>query len=437
MDIQSYLLGKKSGGGGGGDASEYFDNTYKNTSSTTSVNATNLLLKKIPSPIYIDSTTASISGMFSNLLNLTEIPKLVGGENATNYGSTFYVSIGSINSKITFIDASELITTKATNMASMFRNLGALTEIKGLNNFNTSKVTNMSNMFSNCSSMTKLDLSSFTNPDGVLTNTSSMFENCKNLKKIDMRGLTFSSVTSSSNMFGSSSSANKVPDDCLIIVKDNTEKTWITSNFSRLTNVKTVEEMEYTEVSYLEGTGTQYINTGFYPKKQVNFVAEHSFWLNSGNTSDNCVLGGRHNYSATTGYGFKLPNCYDGSYELQVINSGTSSASVEYDKKVKFRAECLSGNTKFYINDTLTDTWTATGTSDSKGNLYLFAMHDTANDIAKWNFNGRIYYCKIWEDNELVRDFIPVLDHNNTPCLFDKVDEKFYYNSGTGTFNYG
>lgn len=50
----------------------------------------------------------------------------------------------------------------------------------------------------------------------------------------------------------------------------------------------------------------------------------------------------------------------------------------------------------------------------------------------------RIYYCKIYEGDTLVRDFIPVLSlensHENEPCLYDQVENKFYYNQGSGTF---
>ena len=31
---------------------------------------------------------------------------------------------------------------------------------------------------------------------------------------------------------------------CLIIVKDDTQRTWITSKFSKLTNIKTIAEYE-------------------------------------------------------------------------------------------------------------------------------------------------------------------------------------------------
>lgn len=71
-----------------------------------------------------------------------------------------------------------------------------------------------------------------------LTKTNNMFSGCNALQLIDMRKLRFTNVTSSSGMF------SNVPNNCLIIVKDDTEKTWITTNFTNLTNVKTVAEYE-------------------------------------------------------------------------------------------------------------------------------------------------------------------------------------------------
>lgn len=52
------------------------------------------------------------------------------------------------------------------------------------------------------------------------------------------------------------------------------------------------------------------------------------------------------------------------------------------------------------------------------------------------NFVGKVYGCKVWQDSVLVRDFIPVLDWNNVPCMYDKVSGELFYNKGTGTFNY-
>ena len=44
----------------------------------------------------------------------------------------------------------------------------------------------------------------------------------------------------------------------------------------------------------------------------------------------------------------------------------------------------------------------------------------------------RLYALKLYVDGELILDYIPVLDINNRPCLFDKISNTFFYNQGTG-----
>lgn len=141
-------------------------------------------------------------------------------------------------SNLTTLDVSNFNTSKVTNMTSMFAYCSKLTALD-VNNFNTSKVIAMSGMFQNCSKLTTLDLSNwYTNNVANVTN---MFSGCNSLTKLDIRNFTFTKLTASytySNMF------NGVPDDCLIIVKDDTAKSWVTSKFSNLTNVETIAEYE-------------------------------------------------------------------------------------------------------------------------------------------------------------------------------------------------
>jgi len=46
----------------------------------------------------------------------------------------------------------------------------------------------------------------------------------------------------------------------------------------------------------------------------------------------------------------------------------------------------------------------------------------------------KLYYLEIYDNEKLVRDYIPVLDDDGIACLYDKVEKKFYYNEGTGAF---
>ena len=224
--------------GGGGDISEYFDNEPTTMTGTSAQPFINKIVKKIPD-IIVPSNITGITYFTSSSqpYNLSVFPKIVCGDNITSMQYLFY---GGIGSSITTIDLSGLDTSNVTTMRYMFNTCSNLTSLD-FSTFNTKKVTNMNNMFAGCSSLTNLDLSSF--EGDAIQSTERMFQSCTNLTRIDMRKFTFTNIAYSTYMFGMNASSG-VPDDCQIIVKDNTQKSWITNNFSRLTNVQTVEESE-------------------------------------------------------------------------------------------------------------------------------------------------------------------------------------------------
>ena len=63
--------------------------------------------------------------------------------------------------------------------------------------------------------------------------------------------------------------------------------------------------------------------------------------------------------------------------------------------------------------------------------MYLFGINN--NGLSNPAYM-KLYYCKIYDNGTLVRDFIPVLDWNMTPCMYDRVTEQLFYNQGTGDF---
>ena len=66
-------------------------------------------------------------------------------------------------------------------------------------------------------------------------------------------------------------------------------------------------------------------------------------------------------------------------------------------------------------------------TSINNKSCYIFATNYGNRPYG--NANGvRVFNAKITLNNSLVRDFIPVLDKMGVPCLYDKVEDKFYYN---------
>ena len=223
--------------GGGADLSEYFTTEI---TTTTSKPVTNLIKKY--SDIIVDDNVTSLQNLFGETsFNNIPAPKVICNNNVTDMAFMFYKALNCTSIDMTGIDASNVTTLNGIFYVPSVEN--KLTNINFGSNFNTTSVTNMREMFYMRQGLTSLDLSSFETP--VLNTVLRMFGYCINLRFIDMRKMTLDAVPSlsTSGMFGASAN-NGVPNDCEIIVKDETQKNLITNAFSRLTNVKTVAEYE-------------------------------------------------------------------------------------------------------------------------------------------------------------------------------------------------
>ena len=56
------------------------------------------------------------------------------------------------------------------------------------------------------------------------------------------------------------------------------------------------------------------------------------------------------------------------------------------------------------------------------------------NRGSNYYFTGKLWELKGYQNNELVRDYIPARDENNVGVLFDKVTHGIFDNSGSGSF---
>lgn len=188
---------------------------------------------------------------YKNMQSLpTTIQSIKGGSGTI---SPEYVSFNSYQG--TTLDLSWLRTDKVTSMEGMFQRCNSLTSLDlhnfdtsnvastqcmfydcnsltnlDLSNFNTSKVVYMAEMFWNCTHLTSLDLHNFNTSNAL--DISYMFNQCTQLAFLDISSFDFTNVGKDSGIF------DGVPNNCEILVKDETAKTWITSKFSNLTNVQ-------------------------------------------------------------------------------------------------------------------------------------------------------------------------------------------------------
>lgn len=185
-------------------------------------------------------------------------------------------------------------------------------------------------------------------------------------------------------------------------------------------------------VNYLQSSGMQYIDTGVVAAN--GFRAKIGLTLTASSFSALCGIIGSHNSSspygrnffATTGSVFQI-GIGDGFYNGPSPISGTY---YDFDLSNAYNDFYLSidGN-----NQSLSVAATASN-NYSTNTLYLL---DVSGYSGFESTAAKLYYCKIYVDGILVRDFYPCFDKNGVPCLYDKVDEKYYYNAGTGAFTAG
>ena len=199
------------------------------------------------------------------------------------------------------------------------------------------------------------------------------------------------------------------------------------------------EGKKYERVEYLESAGTQYIDTGYKNVKETKVQIKFVYLQSNGDIYSNGMIygsandvGGRPGLSIGIAQNDKLfyRNSDDAeSYTNYSIENGEAYFTEFYKTGIIINDDEINYDMGLISNE-------ATYTS------YLFARHQpvASNGIyvndAYSPFIGRIYYCKIYDNNILVRDYIPVIDSISRPCLFDKVSRKCYYNQGTGEFKY-
>lgn len=182
-------------------------------------------VKKLDLSMFDTSKVTYMSSMFDHCDALTSLN--VSGFNTSKV--TNMTSMFNNCQSLESIDLSNFDTSNVTSMRTMFLRNYTLKELN-LSKFNTSKVTSMNAMFQYCTSLTKLNISSFDTSN--VTNMSAIFSYDSKLTLIDMRNMTFTSkLTDANSMFYSASN------NATIYVKSNTEKTWLNTNYSSLTNV--------------------------------------------------------------------------------------------------------------------------------------------------------------------------------------------------------
>lgn len=165
--------------------------------------------------------------------------------------------------------------------------------------------------------------------------------------------------------------------------------------------------VSYTELNYIQSTGTQYIDTGITMNKTDNVIIEQKCAIS------NDRYAGCNGYTQWTG---DITNNVDSV--VKVVYTSTNNTETIY-------VDGVQKTSNLWDNYNGSNVKIGIFKLGEEGNTW----HESSAQV------GILYYCKIYKNNKLVRDFVPAQrDEDSVVGLYDKVSKMFFVNNGTGNF---
>lgn len=198
----------------------------------------------------------------------------------------------------------------------------------------------------------------------------------------------------------------------------------------------------YQSIEYLESDGKSYIDT--LVRSHSNMSCELQFMFNVV-PEDGCIIGARHT-DQMQGDGKSRLYFYH-YYRGHKLGYGTylGKGTAEPDKIYNIKTRLDVGHQYMHINGTLAFEGFDDYYIDNEETYYIFALND-GNSAAPtdeqplarataYYTKAKLYYCKIWDDANLIRYFVPVYRiEDNVIGLYDLIGRQFYTNKGAGNF---
>lgn len=193
---------------------------------------------------------------------------------------------------------------------------------------------------------------------------------------------------------------------------------------------------DYMLVEYLESFGAQYINTNHYVTSNSKIIMDVEI-LNTdvimatsvGSIDDKLSL--EAYWVAESDYVYCMSGLHNAFY-------GNAAGGVILHKNKRYTNTIYNGGVSWldpYDKDFYRGGQRPKANTGLVSTVPMFLFAKNMNGTADRFFTGRIYYCKIYESDVLVKDFIPAIRiSDNALGMYDRISGEFCVNQGAGNF---
>ena len=182
------------------------------------------------------------------------------------------------------------------------------------------------------------------------------------------------------------------------------------------------DNLPYTELEYIESTGTQYIDTNIKPKHTMIFETDVELTT----LAENIVFWGSRNegYHSSNNNQCYLNYFTQTSDYIYCYTTATTDLNNNWHNNLE-----IVVSTPFHLkNIACVNTMV-----DSNYNITLFGLNNIGVMTAL--SKCKISLFRVKDNGVLVANFIPVKrKSDNEICMYDKVTKQFFTNQGTGSF---
>ncbi len=179
---------------------------------------------------------------------------------------------------------------------------------------------------------------------------------------------------------------------------------------------------DYIPIEYLQNEpSATYIDTGHIGNSLTKIIIDYEPYLTP-SSHNKCPIFGTTNL---------LIRCGLSGRRFRVFSFGAGSIQSDLGTTAgDLRHKFILSKAGVSMDDGEIQTFSNSNLAQTASSLLVFA--DTVSDIS--NCTDRVYSLQIYQDDVLVHDYVPALDLDMVPGLYDKIDKVFLYNAGTGDF---
>ena len=187
----------------------------------------------------------------------------------------------------------------------------------------------------------------------------------------------------------------------------------------------------YTAVNYLQSSGTQWINTEITPSQDTKVIIK--FRVDGWGYES--LIGGRAGSNSNEQFTTYFDGASGGRFLFRMDGMSSAITYTGFRQETIYTAELSGTKMEFTLEDGTISFTSGVTISDFSSTIPMLLFK--AQNVSGSGLYGKVYSCKIYHQDNLVRDFQPCLDANGKPCMFDLVSQKPFYNVGTGSFTWG